>query len=56
MVESIADLKNNRRKLVTDTAGAYDPLLRHIRSMCDARSQTVVMHTLADHAQPSTVC
>lgn len=41
MIESIGDLKNNRRKLVTDTAAAYEPLMRLIRTACERRSQTV---------------
>ena len=41
MLDTIADLKNNRRKLVTDTSAAYEPLLKLIRSMCEKRSQTV---------------
>jgi nucleolar MIF4G domain-containing protein 1 len=41
MIEAIGDLKNNRRKLVSDNSALYEPLMKVIRHMCDKRSQMV---------------
>ena len=41
MVDSIVDLKNNRRKLVSDTSASYEPLLKLLRHQCDQRSRVM---------------
>ena len=39
MMEAIADLKNNRRKLIIDTSADYETLIKVVRNLCDKRSQ-----------------
>lgn len=41
MLEAIADLKNNRRKLVTDEASTNEHLVKAIRTLCEKRSRVI---------------